>query len=748
MATKTLNDYSALGGLFRDGTLGVLISTGVLGTLVPNGIESIGKTQNLSSFKTLNLFSVVYFLLPIIIFTTYWHARGSRLFISEKLSKMEANDLPYTTEYNWIKTIITFCKLLPIALFIYDNQFFSGWPAGLMLFSLGGWYIGLAIWQQALCTSINQIWLHPMADLSRKDNFIYHSYCTNALIHFLDILIGLTLIVFSKPWILYSSYFYFFASFSLVFFAMASWAYSVSQFKSARLKIEDYLVAVLLVSSGLLFPAINLSYHWLIILLTLSSFLIITIWWLLSDKGVIHNEATGKTVKVIVPAFFILISASLLHYAFFIGFGSLNTSYLKYRYLASQQITEKEVFPFSDVKNDYAAIDKENFVLPTYLGIKELKDELQFADCLRTSNLRMTYYREYYNEEQEFKKKNKISKFKIESVIKGFSSINNFYLSVFDAVEKIPLQSFKKKLEKSGQTNLEVYLHPVDYTAYRLSKLKGQSLAADSMIHLTEGLYRLSLLEKNKQNSVQGIISINNNTAQLMISRLDGLYKESVQLRYDKSEIRVPLDSSQLIKVVKFHKLYYELMEIEYIKAYEAAQKVYRSYLVDSQRIGIWTFLTAVLTLGLASYFNNKANRLLSPTAEEDQQNKKEWPLDTPKNALLIQTIAIIILLVPLLKPIEPQNIDPEKPYWMVSLQNWHTPSFVKALNDKDQESHRYVSSRPIINNQIHLTELQEGLKAIGYGIQDGNKKIDDVIRNIEIYRIQAQNDANQIDRK
>jgi hypothetical protein len=741
MANKSLNDYSGLSGLFRDGTLGVLISTGILGTLVPNSIESIGKTQNLSSFKTLNLFSVIYFLLPIIIFTVYWHARGSQLLIKEKFSRQETDKFDYPTEYAWLKIILTFLKLLPIGLFIYDESFFSDWNTKVMMCVLGIWYVSIAISQLALSTHINAMWLNEF-DFNRKDSFTYHSFCVNALIYFLDIIIGLTLIVFSKPWILYSNYFYLFAGTVIVLFAMASWFYSIFQFASARLNIEDYVVAVLLVSSGLLFPSINTSLHSYLIALTLLLFVGVTIWWLYSDKHSNNKESIFK--KVVIPALFIFISAGLLHITFFTGFGRLNTSYLKHRYLASKQIPENEIFPFS-CKDEklYSDLDKENLVMPIYINSNLLKTNLKYSNLLLDStNLRHVYYKEYYVKEKDAGK----TQFKIEDVITKTFTIDKFYEEVFSEVEKIPLKDFKHRLQEINKRDLEVYLHPVDYTAYRLKRMAGQKAAADSMVKLTEHIYHLSLLEKNSQKSADGLIELTNLQGKKMAARLDTLYKQSARLRYDESGIKLPLDSAQLVKVVKFHKLYFELMEIEYIKAYEGAQKVFRSYLVDSQRIGIWTFLTAVLALGLAAYFNNKANRLLTLTSKEEQRGKEEWPLDTPRNSLLILTIAITILVVPLLKPIESENIDPEKPYWMVSLQNWHTPSFVKALTDKDQETYRYSSNRPIINNQINFTELQEGLKAISDRLEKSNDNIKKIEESVTKLREQIKKDANQID--
>ncbi len=277
MSSKSsLNDYSALGNLFRDGMLGVLISTGVLSTLVPNLIESLGKVKELSSFYTLNLFSVIYFIFPITIFTTYWLIRGSRLFFVEKLNTYEsmtwaqANREKKINVNEWYKFFIALAKLVPIILFVYDESIFAG-TQGLLFYYFA--VCGLQLFGNGV---INEKWVRLV--IERDDNrerLLYRAFCVDALVFFLDFIIGVALVVFSTPWIIYKDSFYGITVLLIVGYALISWIFSMYRFRVSRLNISDFIVCILLSAAGLCFPAINMGWYACSIISTLVFFLII-----------------------------------------------------------------------------------------------------------------------------------------------------------------------------------------------------------------------------------------------------------------------------------------------------------------------------------------------------------------------------------------------------------------------------------------------------------------------------------------
>jgi hypothetical protein len=207
------------------------------------------------------------------------------------------------------------------------------------------------------------------------------------------------------------------------------------------------------------------------------------------------------------------------------------------------------------------------------------------------------------------------------------------------------------------------------------------------------------------------------------------------------------LDSAQTLIYVKFHKLLYDNIEIEYNSLYAKTQIVYRSYLVDSQRVGVWAFLLSIIVIGLAAYFNSRDNHeLMGPLGWPNEEGPKR-AMDTPKNALFIQCLAIMILVVPLMRPIQPQNIDPEKSYWMISLQNWHAPTFIKSFSETDGEK-KYQPGRTTVqttvNNEISLNELKDEMQNISSGLGKNKISLDTIARKLERIRAQMANDINQ----
>lgn len=163
------------------------------------------------------------------------------------------------------------------------------------------------------------------------------------------------------------------------------------------------------------------------------------------------------------------------------------------------------------------------------------------------------------------------------------------------------------------------------------------------------------------------------------------------------------------------------VQESRYEKVYQGGQKIYRSYLVDSQRVGVYIFFTTLIVLALSWYFYVRDESI-------DKFNEStETESLGPRQLFFIQTLSVVILLIPLIRPIKPENIDPEKPYWMMTLQNWHAPSFTA--------SHTY--KKPPSSGTIGLTPLIDLLKGVREDLHDLNEHVDSVsfdIRQLDHY--------------
>jgi hypothetical protein len=146
-------------------------------------------------------------------------------------------------------------------------------------------------------------------------------------------------------------------------------------------------------------------------------------------------------------------------------------------------------------------------------------------------------------------------------------------------------------------------------------------------------------------------------------------YFSTIKLKYT--------DSTSISRLVNTHAYFNAQLTAQYNQCYIATQKVFRAYLVDSQRIGLYVFLMALFIFSMAAYYNFVDNNYWNEPEADDST-----PWDSPKKFFFIQVIAIALLLVPLARPIQPEDIDPEKPYWMISLSNWHVPTTLNNLLD------------------------------------------------------------------
>lgn len=763
MTKSKLNDYTAFSNVFRDSLLGVLISTGLLSTLVPNSIEAVGKVQDLNSFLTLNLFSVIYFVFPILVFTSYWLFRGERMFFVEKFNKIEfehnrVHELKQEVDgkipeddLSWVKTLLFVAKVVPLAVFIYNEEAFAGW--GEWIYTVTLYYFALAVAQNSYCVKTNRIWLFDQAlglGEKRVRSFQYWSYCVNALVFFLDIIIGIALVMFSRPWIFYSNTFYQWIALIIVIYALGSLIYSFVSFRTQRLRLEDYAVAVLLASAGVSIPSVNLHNHETVSWIAFVGFVVVGALWVLSkepDTGQrVAKIRPRKLLGIMIPAVMTLIGAAMFNLWMISGNKYSNLAYMTKRLEASQQLSTNEYYPLSNdttISLDLSLEIHKGNIIPV-----RLRNSLTWSGHPDTVNLRSKFFPKYVHE-YAIARKDVQMPAAISLATKYFRRqklIDDFYDSIYHMAEdSIKPSSLHSRYASPKYAVVRSYAHPLDYMGARLKRLKNNKEDANDMIGLTEELLRISLMRKaraesNRDSSHWASPSLTTEEQKVTANRLNELKKASPELADDETYQINGADSAFHARLVRFHKLYYEFCELKYIEAYKGAQKVYRSYLVDTQRIGVWVFFVTLLVLALATFLNNRARQIFQDV-NRDNENTEHRPLDSPRNALFIQTVAIFILLVPLLKPIEPEHIDPEKTYWMISLQSWHTPSFIKAITDQDEENHTYVPGRTLVITQpLDFTELSNSLNQLSSGISNSVAELDSIQKELMRMRMDAKN--------
>jgi len=175
-----------------------------------------------------------------------------------------------------------------------------------------------------------------------------------------------------------------------------------------------------------------------------------------------------------------------------------------------------------------------------------------------------------------------------------------------------------------------------------------------------------------------------------------------------------------LVRLKIFHSNFLVFKEIKYVDRYKKAQLVYRSYLTDSQRIGLYIFISALAVVIICLSFSDHDNQRFSVHSEEDKPAS-----DALSKSFYIQALVIFILIVPLLKKIKPQNIDPEKPYWMMSIQNWYAPEYTARVVSPESIA-KPADSGHTIKIEATLDTLTLGFGSVKAAINELNQTMKD----------------------
>ncbi|MFM7852948.1 MAG: hypothetical protein ACKO96_13785, partial [Flammeovirgaceae bacterium] len=188
-----------------------MLSTGVLSTLLPNVLETVSETRELDTFRALNFFSVIYFVVPVLICTTYWLLIGFRKYSLSKLSLQEkhrARKMINSTEVSISITFLCLLKIAPILLFLFSQT----WAGAIKPVAYGIYYAVLAIIQLRFATMLTKQIANEIIPLSSKTDspalLKASAFRINILLFTLDMFIGLALAIFNEPWILYRPEFY------------------------------------------------------------------------------------------------------------------------------------------------------------------------------------------------------------------------------------------------------------------------------------------------------------------------------------------------------------------------------------------------------------------------------------------------------------------------------------------------------------------------------------------------------------
>ncbi len=777
MATK-INDYSGFNTIFRDTAIGLVLSAGGISTLLPNMIEGYSETKNLGSYEALNSFSVVYFLVPILICTCYWMLRGHKLYIREKINEEERFDLDapenlakMTDTTLWIY-VVTILKVFPIFIFLFNASYLNfefSWLA------LGLWYIGISFFEMLLAGRSNEKYLESKLNGKNQDSryrdMLNNGFTMHALIFSLDLFLGLALIIFIGPWVLYSESFYWAFAVTVCIYSIAFliliYGRSKLKFSESRWRVAPVIFCFIFI--GTTVPSVNLKNFSPVTILCFTGFALFLIGsYILEDlkEKAKRNEAKSNTseedgqlkekekakANKVFAGYTILVmglGASIVCLIIQPMYNKLNAEYFYSRLEASKSFSDYEKFPLSLVakksnrdnpwKSSLTnAIDTlHNMNMNMAFEVKQ--DTSSFIRILQTlrmdpdsvTGISELYYKRYH---ELLQKVNVKSKRDTDRKLKSYSlnpdSLNRFYERINKYVDDEVFPTYiirSRELKLNSELDyLRHYEHPLDYYSFVFDEYVKQKDSARLMLDLIVKIHdnqkfldssrpKPSETEKTALSSeIVPSIPLHQNQ---LVSELKKMYEKHWEL----TPVAVRIDS--LVKhnatawLVNFHSKYLEYKEHMYANRYKKARIIYRSYLLDSQRIGVYFFLASLGVISLALAFNYRDERkFFQPVKIDEEKALYPLPPDMPSKSLFIQALALVVLLIPLLKPIKPSNINPEKPYWMLSIQNWNAPVFAAKLSKPESEPKPSTPSleptdvTPIVKQ---LTTMETNLKQV-----------------------------------
>jgi hypothetical protein len=738
MANKSsLNDYSALNSIFRDTAIGIVLSAGGLATLLPNLIEGYSEIKSLSTFDALNSFSVIYFLFPILLCTCYWLFRGQQLYLLEKLNDEERYFLAHAKrvkdrfrQLEFRTYVVTFFKTLPLFIFLFNPEFYAFSCSWLLL---GLWYISVAWYEAYLAYQANENFLRPYLENAAESlpigkgryfSMLNHGFTIHALIFSLDLFLGLALIIFSAPWVVYSEWFYsLFATFTC--FYAGSYLATISRredlkFTDLRTRIASVVFIFFLIATSV--PAVNLHNMTIIVIccaIALSALLLISFAFSKENGPLLKTRKTFIGFVIGTMLFGGLFSGFVVQSAF----EKINREYFSKRLETVEALTNTELYPLFLLDTALSDGNAVNFIRRVHLSNQNNLFDIfsrnsfvnppdsiaTFLPHLKKYNVRSVMFRKYL----DLNPKGSDSTLDRGAILKlygGQDALNSFYQRHNQYVEDTIKGFFEKNASEKklyGMMGfLSDYNHPLNFFSARFKRFGKQKDQARRMFELVTNLHELQLLIINAQekkyrpygrlgNPLE--VSTDSSTFFAFYYYRQKLF-DTLQTSYASIPELVPLSKKLSLKeidatstLVNFHARFLYYKEQLYAREFKNAQIIYRSYLNDSQRIGVYFFLVAMTVIAVAAYNNKVDNKRFFLPVElkekcgtenpdrgcfKDKVENYPLPADMPAEALFIQALVLFVLVIPLLRPIKANNIDPEKPYWMVSIENWYAPTF------------------------------------------------------------------------
>ena len=716
-----MNNKAAISNIYKDTILGVIIGWGGFTKLFPNLLESLASVTDLGSYIALRIFSIFFFLLILIIVVTYWWGRGLEIYF-KKISGHKLLKLKYKKSLSALSLVL---KLAPIAIFI-NNQFFI---YALKFNLFGIWpiefnFIDWILWYY-LVLAIGELLL--VSKFIDKVNGI-KLLKANTLIFSLDVVLGIGLVCFIEPWAFYKSEFIWqTVSVGLIYALVAFAIYirirnknnaNILQFKQFGISL---FVVVFLVS---VFPSVNFQ-KWAGMTGLVFIFLLLLSTIIYSVVKAKHNIRDYTSLIIGISTF--LTAGLILLSVYSAILEKVNKKYFENRIKASDKISKSKIFPL------IAFDDSLKYINGVDLFNDKLDDPETLANCLADNNHKWAYFKKlgingsesnsftgcdsianinWINLSKENNVRNiffnqyvKLSEANKKNIVADQDSINAFYDGVYTYIHKDIIKKYVVPLLSNGNAipeKLRDYLHPINYYTETLEHYKKQHDDAITIVALNNEIGGFEVLQRHTQLESVGLENRINDKKETIddlfnnISELQNTNYQSLVSGNLHNDVVNDTDSTSAeeknyksSKLNSFFRLIEQYKWKQYQERYRKAQIIFHVYLKDSQRVGTYILIYTLLMAGFLYWFYITDELKSDNTA----QNESDEPLDTPNRFINILILSVIVILIYIARPIEPENIDPENPQWMMNLENWYNDASVFDVTFQEHEDNTTHSS-------------------------------------------------------
>lgn len=326
------------------------------------------------------------------------------------------------------------------------------------------------------------------------------------------------------------------------------------------------------------------------------------------------------------------------------------------------------------------------------LDFPGLKPKMLYRYSEKNKNeygVRAFYFRTYFKRNGELK-------------LEKPENLADFYNRQYVYIEDTIINVYLKPATKLGETyddlsfknQIENYYHPINYFTKTLQHYKEQVSIAEKLNNLSKEyawidslsttdkkMFQSKRLElKNKVWECLDDISELNNEEFLEVRR----NSEGKISSYPGVDKLLGIDKLSKKKDSNLFPYILHLKNQQYVERFKRAQHIFKAYLQDSQRIGLYLLVSTLAVLLIIYWLFYRIDE-----PEVDKKSLDELPGGYLNMAILIFTI----LFIHMARPIKPENINPEQPHWMMNLDNWYEKNAIRKFFGAEDEASKTINS-------------------------------------------------------